>query len=179
MSFQKTVEQPVIRAERFALRPIAVTDVGLLDLYAGDERVAWNTTTIPHPLPPGASQAYIERAQAADRVEDVWVMDGEANGLGGLLGVISLVRLDREQSEIGYWVVPAFWNSGIASEAVDALVAANPQASKTIFAAVFQDNPASARVLTHAGFDYLGDAEAYSVARGAVVPTWTYLRRQS
>ena len=74
-------------------------------------------------------------------------------------------------------MVPAFWNGGIASEAVEALVRANPQACKTIFAAVFQDNPASARVLTHAGFDYLGDAETYSVARGATVPTWTYLRR--
>ncbi len=177
MSFVKSVEQPVITTERFELRPIQMSDVGLMDLYAGDERVAWNTTTIPHPLPPGASESYITRALSPDRVEDVWVMDGDRTGLGGLLGVISLVRLDREQSEIGYWVVPAFWNSGIASEAVEALVNGNPQAAKTIFAAVFQDNPASARVLTHAGFDYLGDAEAYSVARGTTVPTWTYLKR--
>ena len=34
----------------------------------------------------------------------------------------------------------------------------------TIFAAVFQDNPASARVLTNCGFEYVGDAEAFSVA---------------
>jgi hypothetical protein len=32
-------------------------------------------------------------------------------------------------------------------------------------------------VLTNAGFDYLGDAEAFSVARGAKVATWTYLKR--
>jgi len=179
MTYVATVEQSVIKTGRFNLRPISASDVGLLELYAGDERVAWNTTTIAHPLPPGAMAAYTERALAPGRVEDVWVMDGEATGLGGLLGVISLVRLDREQSEIGYWVVPAFWNGGIASEAVEALVSANPHASKTIFAAVFQDNPASARVLTHAGFDYLGDAEAFSVARGAVVATWTYLRRQT
>lgn len=177
MSFSKTIEQPVITTDRFSLRPIQISDVGLMDLYAGDERVAWNTTTIPHPLPPGTSEAYIKRATVPDRVEDVWVMDGAASGLGGMLGVISLIRLDRGQSEVGYWVVPAFWNGGIASEAVEALVRANPQACKTIFAAVFQDNPASARVLTHAGFDYLGDAETYSVARGATVPTWTYLRR--
>jgi len=181
MSFAKTpipiVQQPTVAATRFTLRPIQPADVGLLELYAGDERVAWHTTTIAHPLPPGAAQAYITRAMAPDRTEDVWVMDGEAEGLGGMLGVISLVRLDRSQSEVGYWVVPAFWNSGIASEAVEALVAANPQACKTIFASVFQDNPASARVLTHAGFDYLGDAEAFSVARNAKVPTWTYLRR--
>ena len=85
--------------------------------------------------------------------------------------------MDREQSEIGYWVAPAFWTRGIASEAVEAIVAANPHASRTLFGSVFQDNPASARVLTNAGFAYLGDAEAFSVARGAKVPTWTYLRK--
>jgi RimJ/RimL family protein N-acetyltransferase len=54
---------------------------------------------------------------------------------------------------------------------------ANPLQNKTIFGSVFQDNPGSARVLTNAGFEYLGDAEAFSVARGAKVPTWTYLKR--
>ena len=47
----------------------------------------------------------------------------------------------------------------------------------TIFSAVFQDNPASARVLTNCGFEYVGDAEAFSVARNAKVTTWTYIRK--
>ena len=85
--------------------------------------------------------------------------------------------MDREQSEVGFWIAPAFWNAGLATEAVKGLVEANPHNDKTMFASVFQDNPASARVLTNSSFDYLGDAEAFSVARGAVVPTWTYLRR--
>ncbi len=46
-----------------------------------------------------------------------------------------------------------------------------------MFASVFQDNLASARVLTHCGFAYLGDAESFSVARDATVPTWTYSRK--
>jgi RimJ/RimL family protein N-acetyltransferase len=78
--------------------------------------------------------------------------------------------MDRGQSEIGYWVAPAMWNTGFASEAVDALVSANPLENTTIFGSVFQDNPGSARVLTNAGFEYLGDAEAFSVARGRRFP---------
>ena len=54
------------------------------------------------------------------------------------------------------------------------LIAANPHRAERIFAEVFQDNPGSARVLTNCGFDYLGDAEAFSVSRNAAVPTWTY-----
>jgi RimJ/RimL family protein N-acetyltransferase len=46
----------------------------------------------------------------------------------------------------------------------------------TMFASVFQDNPASARVLVNCGFAYIGDAEAYSVSRTSKVPTWTYLK---
>ena len=56
-------------------------------------------------------------------------------------------------------------------------MAANPLKNATMFAAVFQDNPASARVLIHCGFEYLGDAETFAVSRDANVPTWTYSRK--
>ena len=91
--------------------------------------------------------------------------------------MIGLKRMDRNQSEVGYWVAPPFWNTGLASDALQALIDANPLGNETIFASVFQDNPASARVLTHCGFKYLGDAESFSVARNASVPTWTYSRK--
>jgi RimJ/RimL family protein N-acetyltransferase len=104
-------------------------------------------------------------------------MDGSATGLAEVLGVITLKPMDRGQSEISYWVAPAFWNAGFASEGVGALVAANPQKSRTIFAEVFQDNPGSARVLTNCGFEYIGDAESFSVARNSRVQTWTYLKK--
>jgi RimJ/RimL family protein N-acetyltransferase len=177
MTFEAAVTQARIEAEGLVLRPLRRSDEGLVTLYAGDRRVAEMTPTIPHPYPPGAAAAFIDRVQHRGRDEDVWAIDGSPRGLAELVGMISLKRLDREQSEVGYWVAPAFWNLGVASAAVQALVAANPQRNKTIFASVFQDNPASARVLTNAGFEYLGDAETYSVARGAPVPTWTYLRK--
>lgn len=177
MKLDTIVAQPVIETERLMLRPLQRSDAGLLNIYAADERVARMTRTIPHPLPPGASEALIQRAAQDDRDEDIWVMDGSPTGRAELMGLIGLERMDREQSEVGYWVAPAFWNTGLASEAVAALVESNPQDSKTMFASVFQDNPASARVLTNTGFEYLGDAEAFSVARGATVPTWTYLKR--
>ncbi|MDR0810000.1 MAG: GNAT family N-acetyltransferase [Gemmobacter sp.] len=171
-----------ITAERFVLRPVRKSDSGLFALYAGDRRVAEATRSIPHPLPPGAAENFVTRAMNPKGGEDVWVLDGSEHGLAEVLGVVSLKRMDegrfnRDQSEIGYWVAPAFWNTGFASEAVRALVSANPQRNRTVFAEVFQDNPGSARVLTNAGFQYLGDAETFSVARNARVPTWTYLRK--
>jgi RimJ/RimL family protein N-acetyltransferase len=174
MMLETLSTQPVIESERFVLRPLRRSDAGLIALYAGDLRVARGTCSIPHPLPPGAAEAMVARATAPDRAEDIWAIDGSHSGLGEVLGLVHLTRMDRQQSEIRYWVAPVFWNTGIASEAVRALITANPHGAAQIFAEVFQDNPGSARVLTNCGFDYLGDAEAYSVARGATVPTWTY-----
>jgi RimJ/RimL family protein N-acetyltransferase len=174
MKIETLASLPVIDTARMALRPLRRSDTGLIALYASDMRVARGTRTIPHPYPPGASAALIERASVPTRDEDNWALDGSPHGLPEVMGLLSLKRMDRRQSEIGYWVAPVFWNTGLASEAVRALIAANPHGAATIFAEVFQDNPGSARVLTNCGFDYLGDAEAFSVARGATVPTWTY-----
>ncbi len=168
---------PVIQAERFVLRPLRRSDAGLIAFYTADRRVAEGTRVIPHPLPPGATEAYVDRCLTEGCGEDIWVMDGAAHGMDEVLGLVSLTRMDRGQSEIVYWVAPAFWNTGLASEAVNAMVGANPHEARTLFAEVFQDNPVSARLLTHAGFESIGDAEAWSVARGLAVPTWTYLRK--
>jgi len=175
MMLETVTNQISVTADRFDLRPMRLSDTGLLSMYLGDEKVARGLRQIPHPLPPGTVEALIARAQHPDRVEDYWVMDGSKTGHAEVLGLIVLNRMDRAQSEIFYWVAPAFWNVGFASEAVRALLAANPHQAKEYFAEAFQDNPGSARVLTNCGFDYLGDAEAFSVARNAVVPTWTYM----
>lgn len=177
MEMEKITVQAVIETERFDLRPLRRSDMGLIQHYWSDARVAHMTTSIPHPVPPGMVEAFVTRAIADQRDEDVWVIDGTKSGAAELMGLISLVRMDRDQSEVGYWVAPPYWNTGLASDAVEALVVANPRVNKTMFASVFQDNPASARVLTHCGFEYLGDAESFSLARDTTVPTWTYLKK--
>lgn len=178
MQIETVTGQPVIPTERLTLRPLQRSDAGLLSHYTGDIRVARETRSVPHPLPPGAAEAFVDRALSPKRREDVWAMDGTRAGLGELVGVIGLTRMEDapRRSEVAYWVAPAMWNTGLAQEAIAALIAANPHKAATLFASVFQDNARSARVLTNAGFEYLGDAEAFCVARGATVPTWTYLR---
>ncbi len=177
MKLETIINQPVIETERFDLRPLRRSDMGLIEHYAGDERVARMMMTLPHPLPPGTVEAFVARSMAEDRNENVWAMDATKDGGPELIGAVLLKSLDRNQSEIGYWVAPIYWNTGVASLAVQALVDTNPLNSSSMFASVFQDNPASARVLTNCGFEYLGDAEDYSVARDANVPTWTYSKK--
>lgn len=175
--FDKIVNQPTIETDRFCLRPMRRADAGLIGLYASEKRLARMARSIPHPFPPGAAENFIALGSAPERDRDIWVMDGAAHDHAEVMGLISMTPIERNQDEVRFWVAPAFWNDGIASEALNALIAANPHGSQTLFAEVFQDNPGSAKVVTNAGFDYLGDAEAFSVARNANVPTWTYSRK--
>lgn len=175
MMHETVTNQQTFTSERFVLRPLKHSDAGLISLYASDEKLARATRSIPHPLPPGMVEAMIARSQSPERKEDVWVMDGSAAGHAEVMGIVTLTKMDRAQSEVFYWVAPAFWNVGVATEAVRTLLGANPHEAKQYFAEAFQDQPGSARVLTNCGFDYLGDAEAFSVARNTVVPTWTYM----
>lgn len=177
MQQQPITGQMVIEAERFSLRPVRKSDAGLMTLYASDKRVARMTTSIPHPMPPGSSESYLAKVMASDSPETVWAIDGSAHGHGELLGLMSLDRVTEGQSEVGYWVAPQLWNTGLASEALNVLVAANPLGDSSMVASIFQDNPASARVVTHAGFKLIGESETFSVARNAMVPTWDYLRK--
>ena len=174
MMLETVTDQITVTSDRFVLRPPQASDAGLLTMYLSEDRVARGMRSVPHPLPPGTVEAMIKRAQLPGRDEDVWVMDGSASGHAEVLGLIQLTKMDRAQSEVFYWVAPAFWNVGLATEAVRSLLQSNPHNAARYFAEAFQDNPGSARVLTNCGFDYLGDAEAFSVARNAVVPTWTY-----
>lgn len=171
------LSQPDLIAPRLRLRRLQPSDAALLRLYASDPRVAKMTTTIPHPYPPGLAEAFVDRILARATTETVWAIDTGADAENGLIGLISLKRHRLGEGEIGYWVAPAFWGTGYASEAVDTVVRdATARGCDALTAQVFQDNPASARVLSRAGFGYIGEGEAYSVARGSMVPTFEYRR---
>ena len=53
MMLNRITNQAVIETDRFDLRPLRKSDQGLIELHGGDERVARNTRSIPHPMPPG------------------------------------------------------------------------------------------------------------------------------
>jgi len=158
-------EIETLTTPRLRLRPVRPSDAGLIGLYAGDIRVAQMTRSIPHPYPPGAAEAMVERIGEGRWPEEVWAIDR-----GGEL--IGLISLNPEEGELGYWVAPAFWGVGLASEAVEALTAhlLERRGLAVLTASAFEDNPASIRVLEKAGFVPVGSDEGYSVARRGTAP---------
>ena len=169
------VAPPALATARLDLRPLRRSDASLLRLYAGEARVARMTSSVPHPYPPGAAEAFIERA-ATMATGAAWAIDGARVGLPEVVGSVEIRRPDAEGCEIGYWIAPPFWNDGLAREAVGAAVEADPFGCASMRGSVFQDNPASAHVLAALGFERSGEGETYSVARGEAVATWIYRR---
>lgn len=169
--------QPVLVTERLRLRPLRASDAGLVALYASDPRVARMTADIPHPYPPGAAEAFIERVRSPKSRQTAWAIDTGEDDENGLVGVIGVKQREPGVGDLGYWVAPAFWGTGYASEAVEAVATwAAGAGFRTLQAEVLQDNAASAKVLVRDGFAYVGDGEVHALARGAMVPTFRYVR---
>ncbi|MEL7216345.1 MAG: GNAT family N-acetyltransferase [Pseudomonadota bacterium] len=167
--------QATLQTERMTLRQLRASDAGMIAHYAGDERVARMTTTLPHPMPHGAAEMFIERSSHRTRTETSWVMDASKIDGPEVIGVISVEHGVEPSEEVGYWVGPPFWNTGYGTEALRAVIQHRfEEGVPRLVGIVFQDNPQSAKVLTHCGFRYIGDEEGYSVARKSTVAQWRY-----
>lgn len=175
---ETTLGPSEITSARLRLRPLRRRDAALIGLHASDRRVAWMTATIPHPYPPGQADAFVERVLSPASKEFVWAIDAGEEDENGLIGIIRLTRRDGHEADINYWIAPAFWGTGYASEAVEAVVSwARATGWLALDAEVVQDNTAAVKVLTRAGFAYEGEGEIYSLARKAMVPTFRYRHR--
>lgn len=156
----------VLETERLTLRRPRASDAGPISLYAGDRRVAEMLESVPHPYPPGAAQAFIATCLKPGAAEHVWVMDAQKIDGPEFVGVIGIRRTDGAP-RIGYWVGPPFWNTGYASEAAIAVIAAARSAgSEAVEARIVASNEASGHVLINAGFKETGTGEFYGVAAG-------------
>ncbi|MEM9013225.1 MAG: GNAT family N-acetyltransferase [Pseudomonadota bacterium] len=170
--------QPTLTSARLTLRPLRRRDAAAIARFAGDARVARMTTSIPHPLPAGAAEAFVAGCLSSEAAEVVWAIEADRDDGPGLIGLISLEPRPGAEREIGYWIGPPFWGRGFASEAVATLIADvfRRGGVARVIGTVFQDNPASARVLYKAGFLQIGEDRHACVARGEDVARWVFAR---
>jgi RimJ/RimL family protein N-acetyltransferase len=82
---------------------------------------------------------------------------------GAIAGTIASFRIDN-QLEVTYWVDRAHWGKGIASAALQILLAET--AERPVYARAASDNVGSLRVLEKAGFRRLGVNRGFARGRG-------------
>lgn len=139
------------------LRPWRDEDVGDLVRHADDREVWLNLRDrFPHPYTAADAREWIRAARAQRPVQSfAIVVEGRA---GGGIGIHPMTDVHRRTAEIGYWLGRAYWNRGIATEAVRATAeyAFSTFDLARLEAVVYEWNPASARVLEKAGFELEG-----------------------
>lgn len=147
----------IISIGKYVLRTPLKSDAGSLAKYADNKNIWINLRDLfPYPYKEQHAIDFIKSVGAL-RPETHFVIadDNEA------IGVISLERwpdVHNKSMEIGYWIAEPFWNKGICSNAVNAIVeyGFNTFDINRIFAGVFAWNASSAKVLEKAGFKFEG-----------------------
>jgi RimJ/RimL family protein N-acetyltransferase len=166
--------RPTIETARLTLRPPRPADAPRLAGLANDFDVAKMTTSMPHPYRLADAEAFVERALAADpAAEATFAIDLRGEGVVGVIGFDPDGVLARET---GYWIGRPYWGRRLMTEALTAALAwaRDEWGRRCVTARHFVDNPASAAVLSRAGFLHTGRIEQRHCAarREPVLTRW-------
>ena len=145
-----------------ALRPIEDADLdALFDQMRDPEAVQMAAFTAEEPDDRNAFDAHMARVRSSpDIMLRAVTRDGQ------LVGHIASFPFG-DQTEVTYWIDRPTWGCGIASQALELLLAL--ETARPIHARAASDNIASLRVLQKAGFKIIGTENSFAPARNSVI----------
>ncbi len=168
----------MITAHPLILRPWRSSDADALVRYANNRKVWLNLRDrFPHPYSEADARAWLN-LRAADTGDPInFAIEFEGQAVGGI-GLEFLTDVHRMTAEIGYWLGEPMWGRGFATIAVNAVTryAFATFELRRLQAAVFEWNPASARVLEKAGYSFEGRLRSYVVKDGRVGDALLYAK---
>ena len=135
------------------LRPWRAEDAESLAFHANNPNIACNLRDgFPSPYTLENARQWLQISMNDER-NFLFVIDVAGNAVGGI-GIIPKDDVYRLSAEIGYWLSEDYWNRGIMTEAVTALVnwAFKHLQTIRIYAGIFEKNKKSMKVLEKAGF---------------------------
>ena len=144
------------------LRPFADSDLDALFAWESDPRaVEMAAFTRTDPSDRGAFDAHYERVRGNRSNTLLAIDDG-----GVFVGTVGSFTRQGER-EVTYWIAPARWGRGLATEALRAFLAV--ESTRPLYGRVAAHNLASAKVLARAGFVEVGSETAFAPGIGAEV----------
>lgn len=130
----------------------------------------------PHPYTLADAEAWMDHVAAQDPRTSFCIATGD--GLVGTIGLTLQEDILRRSAEVGLWLGEAVWGRGLGTRAVDAFSAAAMERFDLLrlYAHVFANNPASARVFEKAGYQQEGRLRQAAVKKGEVLDLLLYAR---
>ena len=159
---------------RLLLRPGWPEEAPVLAETIAHEPVVRMTSRVPWPYGNADAPAFLARPHDP-RLPNCLIFE-RGPAAPRLIGGVG-IHLDEGEHEIGYWLTPAAWGRGFATEAAGAMIdhARDGLGLTRVGGRHFADNPASGRVLRKLGFVSTGLVGTLpSVARGRDDPAVHY-----
>lgn len=136
------------------LRDWSADDAPTLVRFLNNPRIAATLRDgFPSPYTSRDAERFIAQATAPGGRNLVLAIEVDGQACGGI-GIHLLEDVYRRTAEIGYWLSEPYWGRGIVTDAVQAIVpvAFDRYDVARIQAGIFENNPASMRVLEKCGF---------------------------
>ncbi|MYD66216.1 MAG: GNAT family N-acetyltransferase [Chloroflexi bacterium] len=152
-------------------------DAESLARYANNRNVSRNMRdAFPFPYALDDAREWLKRAMRASP-ESNFAIASPTEVIGGI-GLTFRGDVHRRSAEVGYWLGEPFWGRGIATAALQAVTeyAFAHHDLVRIDAAVFEWNPASARVLEKAGYVFEGRLRESVTKEGQTIDQLLYAR---
>jgi RimJ/RimL family protein N-acetyltransferase len=162
------------RTPRLLLRPGWIEDAPSLAETIAHEVVAFKLARLPWPYTKSHAEQFLGLERRASDAN--FLIFARTQGEPRLIGGIGL-HDEQGETEIGYWLAPAYWGLGFATEAGRAVmdIARHSLRLPRLVSGHFVDNPASGNVLRKLGFRPTGRiVPRYNLARDRVLPCVLY-----
>jgi RimJ/RimL family protein N-acetyltransferase len=144
------------------LRKLADGDLEALFVWESDPRaVEMAAFTRANPSDRAAFDAHYERVRS-DASNTLLAIDDD----GEFVGTVGSFTMEGER-EVTYWIAPARWGQGLASQALRAFLAI--ESTRPLYGRVADHNAASAKVLARAGFAEVGHETSFAPGVGTEI----------
>ena len=176
--FQGVFSQlPSLETERLILRPLRMSDARDMYAYARDPEVSRHVLWSAH-TSIFETRAFLRSAIRQYRRGEPGSFAIEHKADGRMIGTVGYMWVSGEyrSAEVGYSLSREYWNRGIMTEALRAVVAFgfDKMNLNRIEAQHETDNPASGRVMAHVGMRYEGTLRQRLKNKGRFVDVAVY-----
>jgi RimJ/RimL family protein N-acetyltransferase len=164
-----------LETERLLLRPLRADDGPAIAAKIDNYEICKNLSRVPYPYHLSDAEEFLDWALQLDHRSAFRVINLKQQP-DDLIGLISYDWMqDKQKAELGYWLVQEHWGKGLMTEAARTMVdlAFTQSNLDSLSSCYFNENPASGKVLSRAGFQVSGTCMNYSKARGEEVPVTT------
>ena len=168
---------PTLETERLILRPLRMSDAKDLFSYARDPQVSRHVLWDTHESLSDSRQ-FLRAAIRQYRRGQPSSFAIALKDSGRMIGTIGFmwINVEYKSAEVGYSLSREYWNRGIMTEALRRVVAFGFEEMRLnrIEAQHEVDNPASGRVMLHAGMRYEGTLRQRLKNKGKYVDVALY-----